>query len=322
MEKLVLTTVSRNFYNLAALDIPSRGLLCGEGLEVTLDIHESVDAVTDHLRDGRAQLARGITEHIILDRESGGSLEVVAGSINKLPFSLIAKPSIKTIKDLAGKTIGASSVDAGSSSLIMEILAQEGLRYPDDYRIRAVGPMLSRWELLQSGEIDCGLQGVPMNFIALDAGFVTLCEPRDRFPDFQFSSLNVDSRWARENRAVLIRFLRAYLRSHEWFYLNREASSKIAAREMGIAETYAARAWDECVTAGIMPRDARASIAAIQTLIDISGLIRALKMRTQPARKITWTKAIWQRRARRCNPEINADMSSVSDRHIRHIVRR
>jgi ABC-type nitrate/sulfonate/bicarbonate transport system substrate-binding protein len=281
MEKLVLTTVSRNFYNLPLWISQQEGFFADEGLEVVLDIHESVDVVTEHLRDGRAQLARGITEHVILDRESGGSLEVVAGSINKLPFSLIAKPSIKTIKDLAGKTIGASSVDAGSSSLIMEILAQEGLRHPDDYHIRAVGPMLSRWELLQTGEIDCGLQGVPMNFIALDAGFVTLCEPRDRFPDFQFSSLNVDARWARENRAVLVRFLRAYLRSHEWFYLNREAASTIAAREMGLAEAYAARAWDECVAEAIMPRDARASVAAIQALIDISGLIRALKMRTK-----------------------------------------
>ena len=131
----------------------------------------------------RGPVARGITEHVILDRESGGDLEIVAGSINRLPFSLICKPGIKSIDQLRGKVIGASSVEAGSSSLIMEILAQHGLKHPSDYTIRRVGPMMAVGSCCKTGEIDGGLQGVPMNFIALDAGFNTLIEPRDRFPD-------------------------------------------------------------------------------------------------------------------------------------------
>ncbi len=281
MDRLTVATVARNYYNLPLWAGLERGFFREADLDVTLIENDSVDVVTKHLRSGEAQLARGITEHVILDRETGGNLEIVAGSINKLPFSLICKPGIKSIKQLKGKVIGASSVEAGSSSLIMEILAEEGLKHPDDYTIRAVGPMMSRWELLKSGEIDGGLQGVPMNFIALDAGFNTLIEPSDRFPDFQFSSLNADARWAAANKETLVRFLQAYLKANDWYFANRELSSDLASRNMKLDRSYASRAWDECAAVEIMPRDARASIAAIQTLINVSGLIRALAKRTK-----------------------------------------
>jgi ABC-type nitrate/sulfonate/bicarbonate transport system substrate-binding protein len=280
MDRLTIATVARNYYNLPLWIGQQLDFFREAGLDVTLIENDSVDVVTACLRSGEAQVARGITEHVILDRESGGDLEIVAGSINRLPFSLICKPSIKSIEQLRGKVIGASSVDAGSSSLIMEILAEHGLKHPSDYTIRAVGPMMSRWELLQTGEIDGGLQGVPMNFIALDAGFNTLIEPSNRFPDFQFSSLNTDARWAAANSTILVRFLRAYLKANDWYYAHREQASDIAVGKMKLDRDYALRAWDECVAAEIMPRDGKASVAAVQTLIDVSGLIRALAKRT------------------------------------------
>jgi hypothetical protein len=42
-------------------------------------------------------------------------------------------------------------------SLVIKLLAARGLEYPRDYRMRAVGPIPARWEMLQSGEIDAGL---------------------------------------------------------------------------------------------------------------------------------------------------------------------
>ena len=285
MDALTIATVSRNYYTMPLWVGVEQGLFAAEGLDVILAADESIDAVTASLTNGKAQLARGITEHVILDNEAGGTLRIIAGNVNRLPFSLMASPTIGSIKELAGRTIGASSLDAGSSSLIMRILSDEGLTHPDDYSIVAVGPMLARWELLQSGTIDCGLQGIPFNYMARDAGFVSLVEPSDRFPDFQFTSLNVEAGWARAHQDVLVRFLRAYLRAHEWYYDNRQASSELIAGKMNISLNYALRAWDECTISEIMPRNGEPSPAAIQTLIDVSGLIRALPRRTRALAK-------------------------------------
>lgn len=279
MTPIKVSTLSRNFFNLPLWAAQHRGLFRDEGLHVDIAYFETIDTVYEQLRDGHVHFSRGTTEHVILDREQGGHQEIIGGNLNKLPFSLIGAKHIKSIADLRGCTVGVSSIEAGSSSLILKIFEAHGLIYPDDYSLLACGPILARWEKLQSGEIDAGLQGVPLNHIALDAGFTDLGDMRTLFPDFQFSSLNVDGRWARENRAITVAFLRAWVKAHHWIFANRDAASDIAATESGVAQPYALRAWDEYIGGQIFPPDGAVSIPAVQTLIDVSALIRALPQR-------------------------------------------
>jgi ABC-type nitrate/sulfonate/bicarbonate transport system substrate-binding protein len=281
MEKIIFTAGSRNYFNMPVWIAQHQGMFADEGLDVTIELYEGVDEVTNRLRDGRAQLAYGITEHVILDSEAGGFLEIIGGNVNRLPFSFIAGRSIKTFDDLRGKTIGVSSLDAGSSSLVMKLLTARGLEYPRDYKMMAVGPILTRWQMLQSGEIDAGLQGAPLNYMAVDQGFVSLCEPRDEVPYFQFTSLNVDRRWAAGNEGTIRKFMRAFVRAHQWFFANRDGSTSVAMRETGVSREYALRAWDEYTTDQIFPRDGDASTAAVQALIEISSLIRAVPNRVK-----------------------------------------
>lgn len=279
MKSLRLAAVSRNYFNLPIWLALHEGLFAAQGIDVALELHEPIDTVDERLRAGAVEIACGVTEHVILDRERGGSQEIVAGNVNRLPFSLIAAKHIKCFEDLRGGTIGVSSVQAGSSSLVMKMLATHGLEHGRDYRLLACGPILARWEKLQAGEIDAGLQGAPLNHIAIDAGFTDLGDPRADFPDFQFTSLNVDARWASANRPTLVAFLRGWIRAHRRFYAARAAARRVAVAETGIAADYADRAWRDYIDAEIFPRDGAAGAAAVQTLIEVSGLIRALPRR-------------------------------------------
>jgi ABC-type nitrate/sulfonate/bicarbonate transport system substrate-binding protein len=283
MKKLTFAAVSRNYFNLPIWVAKHRDMFAEEGLDVAIELHEGVDEVTNRIRDGRAQLGYGITEHVVLDSTAGGSLEIIGGNVNRLPFSFVTGKNIRTFEDLRGKTVGVSSIEAGSSSLVIKLLAARGLEYPRDYKLRAVGPILARWEMLQSGEIDAGLQGAPLNHMAIDQGFRSLCEPRLEVPHFQFTSLNVDSRWARSYADIVRPFMRAFVRAHQWFFANRSGVTPIAIAETGISESYAERAWDEYVKDEIFPIDGDASDAAVQALIDISSLIRAVPDRVKPS---------------------------------------
>ncbi len=242
---------------------------------------EGIDEVTRRLAAGELQLALDVTENVILNAEQGGRLQLVGGNVNRLPFSFIARPGIESWHDLRGARIGVSSLSAGSSSLVMKLLNAHGLRCPEDYTLVAVGPILSRWKMLQSGEIDAGLQGAPLNYIAVDAGFADLGSPREQFPDFQFTSLDADAGWAEKNAETVVGFLRAWLAAHQWFYGNKAGASDIAVKETGVERRYAERAWDEYVREGIFPRDGRASVAAVQALIEVSSLIRNLPGRSR-----------------------------------------
>ena len=281
MSSLRFAAVSRNYFNMPIWIGVQQGFFRDEGIDLAVELHEGVDEVSNRLADGRVHLAYGITEHVILDSETGGQSEIIGGNVNRLPFSLIAGKNVRGFEDMRGKVVGVSSLEAGSSSLVMKLFEAHGLHHPADYTMIAVGPILARWEKLQSGEIDAGLQGAPLNYIAADAGYPTLADPRVDFPDFQFTSLHVLAPWAAANRALVVRFMRAFLRAHDWFYANREAVGALAVRETGVERRYADRAWDEYVKAEIFPRNADASDAAVQALIDISGLIRALPQRTK-----------------------------------------
>lgn len=281
MDKLRFAAVSRNYFNMPVWIGVHQDLFQQEGIDLAVEVHESVDEVSNRLYDGTVQFAYGITEHVVLDSETGGQSEIIGGNVNRLPFSLIAGKDIHSFENMRGKVVGVSSLQAGSSSLVMKLFEAHGLHHPADYTLRAVGPILARWDKLQSGEIAAGLQGAPLNYIANDAGYPTLADPRLDFPDFQFTSLHVLGPWARDNHALVVRFMRAFVLSHEWFYDNRDGVAAIAMQETGVERGYVDRAWDEYVSAGIFPRDGDASDAAVQALIDISGLLRALPNRTR-----------------------------------------
>lgn len=281
MTPLTIAVVSRNYFNLPVWIARSAGLFAAEGLDVTIDHIEGIEEVNTRLRDGRAQLAYGVTEHVILDAESGGRTAIIGGNVNKLPFSLIARAGIEGLEGLRGKKIGVSSLRAGSSSLVMKLLAARGLHWPADYELVPCGPILARWDLLRRGEIDAGLQGAPLNRIALEQGFVSLCEPRDEVPHFQFTSLDVQLDWAEAHRDPLLRCLRAFLRAHERFYTQRDEANAVAVAETGIETRHADMAWEEYTREAIFPRDGEASAEGVQALIETSALIRELPSRAR-----------------------------------------
>src|SRR5215212_5363828 len=231
MDGLTVAVVSRNYFNMPAWTAKHAGLFATEGLEVAIDHIEGIEEVDARVRDGRAQLACGVTEHVVLDAEGGGRQAIIGGNVNKLPFSFIARPEVRGLEDLRGRRIGVSSIRAGSSSLVMRLLAARGLGYPEDYELVPCGPILARWDLLRSGRIDAGLQGAPLDRIALDQGFVSLGNPRDEVPDFQFTSLDADAGWAAVNRDLTLRFCRAFLRAHERFYTDQPTASRMAMQE-------------------------------------------------------------------------------------------
>jgi len=90
----------------------------------------------------------------------------------------------------------------------MEMLRQHGLHYPGDYRFSIVGVHPARWKALQEGTIDAAVQLIPLNFVAIDAGWPNLGEVSDYIPEIVFTALVVRQSWANTARNTLHTFLR------------------------------------------------------------------------------------------------------------------
>jgi ABC-type nitrate/sulfonate/bicarbonate transport system substrate-binding protein len=89
------------------------------------------------------------------------------------------------------------------------MLAQHGLRYPDDYSFDVVGVHPARWQALKEGRIDAAVQLIPLNFVAFDEGWSNLGEVSDYIPEILFTGLICDNKWASANADLVCGFLAA-----------------------------------------------------------------------------------------------------------------
>jgi NitT/TauT family transport system substrate-binding protein len=282
LDRIVIPGVTRNYFNIPVWLAQRTGIFSRLDLEVvTHRTDKGTDESSAMIRDGRAQLGSCTTEIVVTDREAGGHLTILGGRINRLPFSLIAQPEIKSFADLCGKVIGVSSLNSGTSTMIVRWCAAEGLRYPEDFSLLAMGPIEERWRMLQSGEIAAGLQGVPLDFVAEDAGYTNLGSPTKVFPNFQFSVIIADERWAAANRDIVVRYLLGVLEGTQLLYADKKIAGAVAMAETDLSQNYVDRAWEAYVANEIIPRDGEVNEAGLRTLIELSASVRDVASRAE-----------------------------------------
>ncbi len=275
-DKIAAGLVSRTYFNMPLWAAQQHGMFAAEGLEVEGTIHGNESQVPP-LLDGRFQVYIGSPELAIQNQAEGGPLKIVAGNAGKLVHSLIARAPFKRVEDLRGRMIGIFNDKEGTFFHVKAMLATHGLQFPGDYQVKHTGGVPPRHKALLAGEIDAGLQSVPWNYVAEEAGMNNLGDVIDYVPDWQFVSVNVNGEWARQNRDVLVRFLRVILRATEWLYANRAVASEIAAREMPAPLPHAERAWDFFTGTNALTRDASVNLKGLAQVIATlkeTGLLR------------------------------------------------
>jgi ABC-type nitrate/sulfonate/bicarbonate transport system substrate-binding protein len=265
-ERISVGLVSRTFFNVPLWAAMEHGLFAAEDIDVAPTILGNVSQVPP-LLDGRLQVVIGSPESAMQNAAAGGPLRLIAGNAGKLVHSLIARAPFKRIEDLRGGTIGILNMKEGTFFHIKTMLAVHGLDFPADYKVTETGGVPPRHKALLEGTIDAGLQSVPWNFVAEDAGMNNLGNVIDYVPDWQFVSINANAEWAAANRDLLVRFLRTLLRATEWLYANRAAASEIAAREMPAPLGHAQRAWDHFTGTNALTRDLSVNISGLEHVI-------------------------------------------------------
>jgi ABC-type nitrate/sulfonate/bicarbonate transport system substrate-binding protein len=276
-DKLAVGLVSRTYFNMPLWIAQEHGFFADENLAVEGTIHGNASQIPP-LLDGTFQIYIGSTESVIENVNQGGPLRIVAGNCGKLVHSLIARAPFQRVEDLRGRIIGIFTEKEGTFFHAKAMLAAHGLNYPGDYQIKHTGGVPPRHKALLAGEIDAGLQSVPWNYVAEDAGMNNLGDVINYVPDWQFVSVNVNREWAEANRDTLVRFLRAIQRGTDWLYANRAGASAIAARELPAPMSHAERAWDFFTSSNALTRDSTVNMTGlanvITTLID-AGLLQS-----------------------------------------------
>ena len=246
-----VVTPSRVIFAIPFWIAERNGYFKEENIEPTLEIVPNGRDITQRLLIGASQFSVVGPDATLIDATKGGPLRIVAGIVRKPPLFLIAKPSIKTFADLRGANIGVLSLTEGSSKLLIKMARAEGLS-AEDLKITPVGGAPARHTLLKDNKIDAGMQPLPLNLEAEALGFNNLGWAGKYEPDWQFTTVNTNGAWARQNARIVTSFVRALLRGQEFIWSNRQESARIAADVLKTEPELAARSLAEAIRLGIL----------------------------------------------------------------------
>ena len=233
-------TIGTNMFWLAT----KKGFFDEFGLDVQPILLRGTSITMQALVSESLYLALGSADATIAGAASGADLVAVGGVVNGLTQTIVAAKSYKTIKDLRGATIGVQVLTSGATNVLKRILKQNGLEFPADYKLLAVGGGNFNLAALTSGQIGATYLVVPLDFMAEQQGFNVLGYFKDYFPNYQLSMLAVKRGWAEKNRALLVRFLKGAVRAHRWLYANKESAIDFLAKEIPLKPELARRGWE------------------------------------------------------------------------------
>jgi ABC-type nitrate/sulfonate/bicarbonate transport system substrate-binding protein len=210
------------------------------------------------------------SDGIILVNEKGGNLKVIAGVDNAAPYILVGGKAYKKIDDIKGARIGVSGLRGGATSILVDYLKSKGLQYPRDYSFTVIsGGTAARLTALESGAIAAGILGIPYSDIAIDQGFNKLGDTMEVISTYQFNGITVNPSWAEKNRATVVRFLKAHIRSLRWIHEQPDQATELFTSEMGVKQPYARRGIDYFTKNKVFPIDGSVTLEGLKVNIEV-----------------------------------------------------
>ena len=128
-------------------------------------------------------------------------LAIVRLEVQAPPYALLAKSSIKELKDLKGKVISLGGPKDITKIYVERMLAPHGVK-PGEFDMVFAGATSARASALQAGAVDAAILLPPFNFHADAAGFNELGLTVDYAPELPFSGTVVNRNWAAKNGPV------------------------------------------------------------------------------------------------------------------------
>ena len=277
---------SKTLFYLPFYVAQKKGLYSAEGLRVELILIGRSDVQLQAMVAGELHFANFNPDGIILFNEKGGNLKVIAGTVNTAPYVLIGGKAYKKIDDLKGARVGVSGLRGGATSILLAYLKSKKLEYPRDFSLAVVsGGTAARLSALESGAIAAAVLGIPYSDIAIDQGFNRLGDTVEAIPSYQFNAVNINPTWAEKNRATVIKFLKAHIRSLRWIHENPDQAATFFTQEMGVKAPYAARGVDYFTKNRIFPIDGSVTLEGLRINLEVQARDGLLKEPIAPAAK-------------------------------------
>jgi ABC-type nitrate/sulfonate/bicarbonate transport system substrate-binding protein len=184
---------------------------------LTLDMVSVGSGGAQQLATGGIDLSHSGFPEFIRAANQGARVKIVINDISVPPYTVYARPAIRTIAELRGKTISIGGIKDVTLIYIKPLLASAGLSASDVDFVYAKSAG-DRFSALAAGAVDAAILNPPSSLFAAQSGFTDLGEIRTYLNDFPFTMWAVNTDWAAKNKPGLVDFARLYLEAVRWLY--------------------------------------------------------------------------------------------------------
>jgi ABC-type nitrate/sulfonate/bicarbonate transport system substrate-binding protein len=243
-ERVTIATPSRGLFEFPVVVAMRKGFYKDEGIDVdkvqmqpALGVKALISGDVDYLLAWGSALRAAVT---------GVPVKAVVGIAGRPLHVLIARPEIKTPKDLKGRVIGVDSI-AGTVDYLARVAVRHfGLEPERDVQIIVTGESPTRLAALHSGAIDATPIDVAFAVKAEDEGFRRLVYLGDLI-ELPLSGIAVTDQKLQSHRDQVRKVVRATVRGTRYFKQNRNDTVQMLADYLRITPMQAAKAYDTSV---------------------------------------------------------------------------
>jgi ABC-type nitrate/sulfonate/bicarbonate transport system substrate-binding protein len=246
-----------------------KGYFAAEGLKPDPVFAQSNAGVIQQLAAGSINFSTnsGLVDPIRAI-EKGAPIALIRIEVQKPPYSLLAKPTVKSMRDLKGKMLSIGGAKDITRIFVERMLAPSGVK-PGEFDMTFAGATSARFSALQSGAVDAAILTPPFNFHAQSAGFTLLGNTVD-FADMPFAGIAVNTNWAANNKPKVEKVIAIYTKAMVWLYdpKNREEAVTILMKVSSLKKDDVEKAYDFLIGGKYFEPTGKVSKSRLNALVD------------------------------------------------------
>lgn len=213
MDHLTVSGYSRRPPHVVA---DAKGFFAKEGLEVEFHTAKLAPQHNAEMAAGKWNMTLSSADTMIARSTRDGVDYVLFMQAEEgLGAYLVGQKGYTRVEELRGKLLAADPGDSNLDLIRMKIMREHGMT-ENDYDVEIIGNTPERAKAFRAGKVEAAMLTPPSSDKVMAEGGVLLASAEDYVPDWPLACGWGLRSWVEDNRALVVRFIRAWAASTDW----------------------------------------------------------------------------------------------------------
>ena len=223
--------VADQLHSPAVMIMKEKKMLEAEGFKVSWGEFLAGSYLMQDFASGQVDFGSLGAVPVVITRAQGVDVVILA-SANAEGSSIVVKDTIKTPKDLDGKSLGTPGIGSIQDAMVDMVATREKMKIRHKHMKVSDMPLF-----LQKGEIDGFIAWAPHPTRAVDLGYGhQILTSHDILPEHQCCVLVTKGEMLKKDPETVRKVVKIYLKAYEWFINNQDEAVAMMAKNTGMKE--------------------------------------------------------------------------------------